>query len=62
MTSMVGVGVTVVPRRAGETTEFNVWCDPSFGLYLWSTLVEIAQEMGGGAIADGQQSTLRGES
>ena len=62
MTSMVGAGVTVVPRRAGETTDFNVWCDPSFGLYLWSTLVEIAQEMGGGAIADGQQSTLRGES
>jgi sarcosine oxidase subunit gamma len=64
MTSMIGVGVTVVPRRVRETTEFNVWCDPSFGLYLWSTLVEIAEEMGGGAIAsDGLVSTsYRGES
>lgn len=63
MTSMVGVGVTVVPRRVRETTEFNVWCDPSFGLYLWSTLVGIAREMGGGAIAsDGLISTSRGES
>lgn len=59
MTSMVGVGVTVVPRLVRETTEFNVWCDPSFGLYLWSTLVGIAREMGGGAIAsDGLVSTF----
>lgn len=63
MTSMIGVGVTVVPRRAREATEFNVWCDPSFGPYLWSTLVGIAKEMGGGAIAsDGLKSTSRGES
>ncbi len=64
MTSMIGVGVTVVPRRARVATEFNIWCDPSFGLYLWSTLVEIAKEMGGGAIAsDGLVSTFsRGES
>lgn len=63
MTSMIGVGVTVIPRRVGATTEFDVWCDPSFGLYLWSTLVGIAKEMGGGAIAsDGLKSTSRGES
>jgi sarcosine oxidase, subunit gamma len=64
MTSMIGVGVTVVPRRIGTDDEYRIWCDPSFGLYLWSTLVEIAQEMGGGAIAsDGQESTtLTGES
>jgi hypothetical protein len=63
MTSMIGVGVTVIPRRAGTSTEFDIWCDPSFGLYLWSTLVGIAREMGGGAIAsDGLKSTSRGES
>jgi sarcosine oxidase gamma subunit len=62
MTSMIGVGVTVVPHRVRDTTRFHVWCDPSFGLYLWSTLVEIAEEMGGGAIAsDGLKPTLRGE-
>jgi sarcosine oxidase subunit gamma len=61
MTSMVGVGVTVIPRRAG-TVEFDVWCDPSFGLYLWSTLVGIAEEKGGGAIASSPVSTIRGES
>ncbi len=64
MTSMVGVGVTVIPRVVGMVREYRIWCDPSFGLYLWSTLVGIAKEMGGGAIANGQQSTTasRGES
>jgi sarcosine oxidase subunit gamma len=64
LTSMVGVGVTVIPRIVGMVREYRIWCDPSFGLYLWSTLVGIAKEMGGGAIANGQQSTTasRGES
>lgn len=63
MTSMIGMGVTVIPRRVGTSTEYRIWCDPSFGLYLWSTLVEIATEMGGGAIAGGQESTIfKGES
>lgn len=53
LTSMVGVGVTVMPIRTANTVEYRIWCDPSFGLYLWSTLVEIAEETGGGAIAGG---------
>lgn len=51
LTSMVGVGVTVIPMQAGEQVHYRIWCDPSFGLYLWSTLVGIAEETGGGAIA-----------
>ncbi len=51
LTSMVGVGVTVIPLRVGDQSHYLVWCDPSFGLYLWSTLVGIAAETGGGAIA-----------
>jgi len=62
MTSMVGVGVTIIPQRVRDATEFSIWCDPSFGLYLWSTLVGIAKEKGGGAIAVGPASTTRGES
>jgi len=50
MTSMVGVGVTVVARNAGAGQEYRLWCDPSFGPYLWATLVGIAEEMGGGAV------------
>ncbi len=63
MTSMVGVGVTIIPRDVGAHTEFRIWCDPSFGLYLWSTLVAIATELGGGVIASDRQSstTFSGE-
>lgn len=45
LTSMIGVGVTVIPRRdAGELT-FTIWCDPSFDHYFQSTLTAIAGEL-----------------
>lgn len=56
LTSMVGVSVTVIPMRTAggveHPVEYRVWCDPSFGLYLWSTLTGIAEETGGGAVAN----------
>jgi sarcosine oxidase subunit gamma len=51
MTSMIGVGVTVVPRQHAAGIVFTIWTDPSYGHYLWSTLVEIAKELGGGVLA-----------
>lgn len=47
MTSMMGVTVLVIPENR---TRFRIWCDPTFGLYLWRTLSGIAQELGGGPI------------
>ena len=49
LTQMVGVSVTVVPQRRGDATQYRIWCDPSFGLYLKSTLQDIANELNAGA-------------
>lgn len=45
LTSMIGVSVTVIP---GEI--YRIWCDGTFGVYFWQTLLEIAAEMGGGVV------------
>lgn len=45
MTSMVGVTVTIIP---GD--RYQIWCDGTFGAYLWRTLLAIVQELGGGAV------------
>jgi len=39
MTLMVGVGVLVLPQVSLEDGAiYRIWCDPSFGQYLWETL------------------------
>ena len=43
LTSMIGVSVTVIARRAGSELTYTIWCDPSFDHYLWSTLAEVAE-------------------
>lgn len=48
MTSMVGVSVVVVPfapLKAGDNAQFRLWCDGTYGLYLWETLSEIIAEI-----------------
>lgn len=49
LTSMVGVSVTVLPENINGVPCYRVWCDGSFGPYLWQTLLTIAEELGGGA-------------
>ena len=51
LTMMIGVGVTVVPQVGPHGTSFTIWVDPSFGHYLWSTLADIANGLGGGILA-----------
>jgi sarcosine oxidase subunit gamma len=50
MTSMVGVSVLVVPQARVGAIVYRLWCDPTFGPYLWRTLLAIVEELGGGAI------------
>ena len=52
MTSMIGVGVIVVPRPRADEFLYTIWADPSYGHYLWSTLVDITSELGGGILED----------
>jgi sarcosine oxidase subunit gamma len=51
LTSMAGVSVTVVPELHAGQPRCRIWCDGSYGHYLWKTLVGIAGELGGGAVA-----------
>jgi sarcosine oxidase subunit gamma len=50
MTSMAGVGITILATRTGDRPCYRLWCDGTFGFYLWGTLVGIAEELGGGCI------------
>jgi sarcosine oxidase, subunit gamma len=55
LTSMVGVGVTVIAEPAasvssGNAWRYRIWCDATFGAYLWQTLVEVARDLGGGPV------------
>ena len=50
MTSMVGVSVLVLWTRHNGLPCYRIWCDGTFGPYLWETLLEIAGELGGGAV------------
>jgi sarcosine oxidase subunit gamma len=49
MTSMAGVSVLVLWYEQQGGPVFRIWCDGTFGLYLWQTLLEIVREEGGGA-------------
>lgn len=41
MTLMAGVAVLVIPQFDGAQRRYRIWCDPSFGAYLWTTLNEV---------------------
>jgi sarcosine oxidase gamma subunit len=48
MTMMAGVGVLVLPQYSPEDGAiYRIWCDPSFGPYLWETLEEVVQQIPG---------------
>lgn len=50
LTSMVGVGVTVAAVMTPAGVTYRIWCDGTYGGYLWQTLCEVAEDMGGGWI------------
>jgi len=50
MTSMVGVSVLILWHPLKAQPCYRIWCDGTFGPYLWETLLEIARELGGEAI------------
>ena len=50
LTSMAGVGVTVLRTGSAAQPVYRIWCDGTYGLYLRETLAVIAAELGGGFI------------
>lgn len=47
MTLLAGVTVLVLPQVVGQPSDaaitYRIWCDPSFGPYLWETLAGISR-------------------
>lgn len=50
LTSMVGVSVLLLPTTREGLPFYRLWCDYSYGNYLWSTLLGIVIELGGGVM------------
>lgn len=50
LTTIVGVNAIVIPSQRNGEPFYRIWCDRTFAAYMWSTLLAIAQELGGGAI------------
>jgi len=47
LASMIGVGVVAwAHRAAGGAAALTLWLDPSFAHYFWSTLLEVARDLG----------------
>ena len=57
LTSMIGVAVTVIPGERNGHPFYRIWCDGTFGVYVWQTLLAIAEELGGGAVGAEQGRT-----
>jgi sarcosine oxidase gamma subunit len=49
MTLMAGVAVVALSQPTGTGPEYRIWCDPSFGPYLWETLASVARTTTGSA-------------
>jgi sarcosine oxidase subunit alpha len=60
LTSMIGVAVVAALRRRAQQPVLTLWIDPSFAYYFCSTLLAVADELGGVTIdAADDQSTTR---
>ena len=50
MTQIAGISATLIRESLGGEQVYRIWCDGTYGSYLWEVLIEIAQELGGGAV------------
>lgn len=50
MTQLAGISATILRQPLNGEPVFRIWCDGTYGPYLWGMLLEIAQELGGGAV------------
>jgi len=51
LSSMAGIAVILLPLPGPDGVEYRLWCDNGYEQYLWDTLCQIAEELGGG-VAD----------
>ncbi len=52
-TRVAGVSCTVFPDSIRDIEAYRIWVDFSYAEYLWETLVEISESLGGSVIGAG---------
>jgi sarcosine oxidase subunit gamma len=50
MTQVAGISATVLRQNLNGEEIYRLWCDGTYGSYLWETVLQIAEELGGGAV------------
>jgi len=50
MTQVAGISATVIRQILNDEPVYRIWCDGTYGPYMWEVLTEIATELGGGAV------------
>jgi sarcosine oxidase, subunit gamma len=50
MTQIAGISATVIRQTLNGEPVYRVWCDGTYGPYMWEVLIKIATELGGGAV------------
>lgn len=57
MTQMAGISVVLIRQDLEGESHYRLWCDSSYGPYLWEVFAEIAHEHNGGPIGIGRYFT-----
>ena len=50
MTQVAGISVIVMRQNLNGEQVYRLWCDGTYGSYMWEMLLEVAVELGGGAV------------
>jgi sarcosine oxidase, subunit gamma len=50
MTQVAEISATIIRQTLNGETIYRIWCDGTYGAYMWEVLLEIAHELGGGAV------------
>lgn len=53
MTQIAGISATMIRMHLDDEPIYRIWCDGTYGAYLWRVLVGIATELGGGPVGLG---------
>ncbi|MGB4811388.1 MAG: sarcosine oxidase subunit gamma [Methylophilaceae bacterium] len=50
MTQVAGISAIVIRQTLNGEPVYRIWCDGTYGPYMWEVLLEIANELGGGPV------------
>ncbi len=50
MTQIAGISATLLRQQLNGEQVYRVWCDGTYGPYMWDMLLEVAKELAGGAV------------